>query len=106
MSFSKDQIQNNILTDVRWTIRTIEILFDRQTTDEQTTGHTKHENGRGFNGRDSEILTSFYLQIEKRKRYNNPYLLSDRQIEISRKMLPKYWRQVLEEIENKEHQGN
>ena len=106
MSLSKEQIQNNILTDVRWTIRTIEVLFDRQTTDEQIDGQTKHQNGRGFNGRDSEILTSFYLQIEKRKRYNNPYLLSDRQLEISRKLLPKYWKQVKEQIENREHQGN
>jgi len=99
--YTKEMIQDKIRTDLRWTIRTLEILYHRQTTDEQETLHTRHQNGRGFNGRDSEILTSFYLQIEKRKRYNNPYLLSDRQVQICQKILPKYWNQVLEEIENK-----
>jgi hypothetical protein len=98
---TKEEIQQNIRTNVRWTVRTLEVLFFRQTNDEQSTGFTRHQNGRGFNGRDSEILTSFYHQVEKRKRYNNPVLLSDRQLEICQRMLPKYWKQVLEEIENK-----
>jgi hypothetical protein len=107
--YSKDYIQNKIRTDVRWTIRTIEILFNRQTTDEQKYGQTYVRNGRGFNGRDSEIFTSFYHQIQKRKRVvssggqlvNFQSLLSDKQLEICQKHLPKYWGQVLEEIENR-----
>jgi hypothetical protein len=109
MTYSKESIQEKIRTDVRWTIRTIEILFDRQTTDEQRYGQTYVRNGRGFNGRDSEIFTSFYHQIQKRKRVvssggqlvNFQSLLSDKQLEICQKHLPKYWGQVLEEIENR-----
>ena len=107
--YTKESIQEKIRTDVRWTIRTIEILFDRQTTDEQRYGQTYVRNGRGFNGRDSEIFTSFYHQIQKRKRVvssggqlvNFQSLLSDKQLEICIKHLPKYWGQVLEEIENR-----
>ena len=107
--YTKESIQEKIRTDVRWTIRTIEILFDRQTTDEQRYGQTYVRNGRGFNGRDSEIFTSFYHQIQKRKRVvssggqlvNFQSLLSEKQLEICQKHLPKYWGQVLEEIENR-----
>ncbi len=74
----------------------------RQTTDEQQDAHTKHANGRGFNGRDAEIMTSFYNQIQKARRYHNPQLLSEKQVQIARRMLPKYWKQVQEEIERKE----
>ncbi len=102
--YTKDQIKTNISTNTSWTIRTLEVLYGRQTSDEQETKSTTHQNGRGFNGRDSEILTSFYLQVQKRKLYNNPILLSDKQLSICQKLLPKYWRQVLEEIELK--QGN
>ena len=109
MTYSKEFIQEKIRTDIRWTIRTIEILFDRQTTDEQRYGETYVRNGRGFNGRDSGIFTSFYHQIQKRRNVLNSGghlmnfdgLLSPRQIEISQKYLPKYWGQVLEEIKNK-----
>jgi hypothetical protein len=109
MNFTKESIQDKIRTDVRWTIRTIEILFDRQTTDEQRYGQTYVRNGRGFNGRDSEIFTSFYHQIQKRKGVLNSggqlmnyfTLLSEKQLEICQKHLPKYWGQVLEEIQNK-----
>ena len=109
MTYSKEFIQNKIRTDVRWTIRTIEILFNRQTSDEQRYGQTYVRNGRGFNGRDSELFTSFYHQIQKRRKVvssggqliNFQTLLSEKQLEISQKHLPKYWGQVLEEIKNK-----
>lgn len=102
--YSKDQIKTNIVNDIRWTIRSLEVLFHRQTSDEQVNHQTTHLNGRGFNGTDSEILTSFYYQVQKRRSYNNPVLLSDRQLEICRKRLPKYWKQIQEEIQLK--QGN
>lgn len=102
--YTQQQIKENIKTDIRWTLRTLEVLFSRQTTDEQETLETRHRNGRGFNGNDSEILTSFYYQIQKRRRYNNPQLLSEKQVELCKKLLPKYWKQVKEEIELK--QGN
>jgi hypothetical protein len=50
----------------------------------------------GFNGRDSEILSSFSVQIEKGR------TLSEKQLNICKKLLPKYWRQILEVIQSKE----
>lgn len=102
--FTKEQIQENIRTKDSWTIRTLEVLYNRQTLDEQNSKQTTHNNSRGFNGRDSHILTSFYEQVQKRKGYNNLQLLTEKQMIICRKLLPKYWRQVSEEIESK--QGN
>jgi len=97
--FTKEFIQEKIRTDIRWVIRTLEVLFNRQTSEEQTSLQTYNNNGRGFNGMDGNILSSFYLQVQKRKLQNHPTLLSEKQIEICRKKLPKYWKQVLEEIE-------
>jgi predicted transcriptional regulator len=102
--FTKDQIQENIKTNVSWTIRTLEVLYSRQTTDEQVNQTTSHQNSRGFNSIDSFILTSFAQQVQKRRQYNNPVLLSDKQLTICQKKLPKYWKQIQEEIQLK--QGN
>ena len=107
--YSKEFIQEKIRTDVRWVIRTIEVLYNRQTSDEQRYGQTYIRNGRGFNGRDSGIFTSFYHQIQKRRKtldsggqlINFPTLLSQDQLKICHQHLPKYWGQVLEEIQNK-----
>lgn len=102
--YTQDQIKTNIVENINWTIRTLEILYSRQTTDEKESQGTKHQNSRGFNSTDSFILSSFSEQVRKRKLYGNPVLLSDKQLTICQKKLPKYWRQVLEEIELK--QGN
>lgn len=107
--YTKEFIKDKIRTDVRWTIRTIEILYNRQTSDEQVNGQTFFRNGRGFNGRDSGIFTSFYHQIQKRRKVIDsgvrpwyfPTLLSEDQLKICHQHLPKYWGQVLEEIQNK-----
>ena len=102
--YTKETIQNKIVSDINWTIRTLEVLYGRQTSDEQLNQTTSHQNSRGFNSIDSFILTSFYNQVQKRRQYGNPVLLSEKQLTICQKKLPKYWRQILEEIELK--QGN
>jgi hypothetical protein len=102
--YTKDEIKSNIVNNINWTIRSLEVLYNRQTTDEQRNLQTSHLNGRGFNGTDAEILTSFYNQVQKRKSYNNPVLLSEKQLDICKKKLPKYWKQIHEEIQLK--QGN
>jgi hypothetical protein len=102
--YTKDQIQENIKTNINWTIRSLEVLYSRQTTDEQVNQTTSHQNSRGFNSTDSFILSSFSEQVRKRKQYGNPVLLSEKQLSICQKKLPKYWRQIQEEISLK--QGN
>ena len=48
-----------------------------------------HRNDVGFNGYDAKMLTSFAEQYLKHQS------LSQRQMEVARKMLRKYWKQVL-----------
>lgn len=101
-TYTKEFIQDKIKTDNRWTIRSLEVLYSFQTTDEQQSELTTHKNGQGFNGRDSQILSSFYTQVESRKKWGNPTLLSEKQLSICRKLLPKYWKQIQSHILSKQ----
>jgi hypothetical protein len=100
--YTKEFIQEKIVTDTRWTIRTLEVIFNRQTTDEQVNQQTSHKNGRGFTGIDGELLSSFHSQVQKNRLQNRLDLLSEKQMNICKKKLPKYWKQVKEEIEEKQ----
>lgn len=63
-------------------------LYTYQTADEQVAGHTSHDNNVGFSGCDSEILSSFAVQINRGRN------LSPKQMVIVYKCMPRYWRQV------------
>lgn len=63
-------------------------LYSFQTEDEKLALSTHHTNGKGFNGTDAEILSSFADQLLKKG------WLSKKQIELSRKKLLKYSRQI------------
>ena len=91
-TYNKEVVKNLIKTDNRWTLRTLIILYNRQTTDEQQNQQTTHCNSRGFNGTDSVILSSFSVQV------NRGRTLSEKQMNVCRKLLPKYWKQVIDEI--------
>jgi hypothetical protein len=77
-------------------------LYKCQTADEQQSQATRHENGMGFNGTDANILSSFAEQIRQRKEQERAGtlptgygLLSPKQIELARKKMPKYAKQLL-----------
>ena len=59
-------------------------MFNRQTTDEQSSGVTCHDNGIGFNGVDAPILTSIA------KWYMDKGFISPKQTALVRKKLAKY----------------
>jgi len=63
-------------------------LYSFQTEDEKQNFSTHHTNGKGFNGTDAEILSSFADQLLKKG------WLSQKQLELSRKKLLKYSRQI------------
>jgi hypothetical protein len=63
-------------------------LYSFQTDDEKWTGSTQDRNGAGFNGVDSEILSSFAVQLSTRG------WLSPKQLSVARKLLPKYAQQL------------
>lgn len=71
-------------------------LFERQTADERATNSTKVHNGRGFNGRDAEFLSSIAKKLP-----DYEYKLTERQLPHVRRKLRKYTRQLLEIIEAK-----
>jgi hypothetical protein len=96
MTYTKEYIQEKLSSDVRWMERAVIVLFDRQTDDEQVTDSTVHQNGRGFNGTDSRYLTYVSKYLLKGGRLTGPHVSK-----VGRK-LPKYWRQILEEIELKQ----
>lgn len=76
--------------------RALVTLYNRQTPVEQEALQTTEHNGRGFNGRDAGFLSDI---ARKLPRYGNR--MTARQTVAVRKALPKYWRQLLEEIESK-----
>ena|ERR1017187_1238608 len=71
-------------------------VYQHQTDSEKLTGQNAEFNGTGFTKFDSEILTSFSLQLMDRG------FLSYRQMAILHKLLAKYWRQILEELNPEE----
>ena len=63
-------------------------LYSCQTSDEQTSGDTKHCNGQGFNGVDAPILTSCSQFLIKNG------FLTPKQKTLVRKKLVKYTGQI------------
>ena len=94
--FSIDEIKTKVGSDPRWATRAIVALFNKQTADEQSAEITQEKNFMGFNGVDAEILTSFAKQVVYKGR-----TLSQKQLAIAFKKLPKYSKQLLK-IANKE----
>jgi hypothetical protein len=95
MVYTKEFIQEKLSSDLRWIERGVLVLFGRQTEDEKFSQVTKWENGRGFNSSDSRYLTyiSKYLMGGRH--------LSGRHLEKVSLKLPKYWKQIQEEIQLK-----
>ena len=100
MSYTKEQIKEKLSTDPRWIERGLIVLFNRQTEDEKTTDTTVHDNGIGFSGTDSRYLSYCSKWILKGNH------LTGNHLDKCSKKLPKYWRQILQEIEKRETQGN
>jgi len=88
------------LQDNPWVvIRSIELLYTKQTEDEKAAGLTRHDNGVGFNGVDSPFMSSLAAQItnwrrtDNGKKYKRP--LSDKQVSKAAPKLVKYSNQLL-----------
>ena len=82
-------LQSKLATDIRWAQRGLLAIFRNQTSDEQVSANVTHHNCMGFRCMDSEILTSFANQLQYRKQ------LSDKQMRIVHRLMPKYARQLM-----------
>ena len=94
-TWNKDSIQSLLLSDPRAMNKAILKIYERQTEVEQCAGQTIENNGIGFNGVDSEIMSSFAKQLAQRG------FLTPKQTMIARKKMPKYWKQILQLINEK-----
>jgi len=91
----KEFVKKKLSSDPRWAQHALLKIFEFQTQDEQRAKDTKYHNGVGFTGTDGRILSSLATQLQK-KRY-----LSDKQMALVFKKMPKYWIQVMK-ISDKE----
>lgn len=89
MTHTTETIKEKVSKDPRWATRALIALYQRQTTDEQASERTIERNGQGFNGIDAEILSSFANQVLAGR------TLSQKQLAIAFKKLPKYSKQLL-----------
>jgi hypothetical protein len=75
-------------TKKAWAIKGLQRIYERQTADEKASQTTNNLNSVGFSGADAEILSSFAEQTLKNR------ALSDKQMAILFKKMPKYARQL------------
>ena len=89
----KEQIlKHNLSTNKKWAVRACVRIHDKQTMEEQAQGQTIAENGQGFAKPDSEILSSFSVQIKAGRE------MSPKQTNLIFRLIPKYWGQILPSI--------
>lgn len=79
----------------RWVEKAVVAIFNRQTNDEQRTNSTNNNNSMGFNGLDAEFGSSLAKAILK---YGK---LTPNQAGYARKIIGKYWKQLIEVAEAK-----
>lgn len=94
--WDKGRIQALLGRSDKAVVEAIKGLYERQTADEQASGETRVHNGRGFNSRDARFLSDVAQRLPQ---YGDR--MTPKQISVARKMLPKYWRQLLEIAEAK-----
>ena len=90
--YTKETIQQNLQSNPMWIERALVVLFNRQTNDEQKTQDTREWNGMGFNKPDSRYLSYCSKWVIGGRHLNEKHLLK------CGSKLPKYWKQILEEI--------
>lgn len=107
IAFLREQLEKND----RWMLKGLHTIFQYQTESEQRAATTTDHNGVGFTGIDGEILTSFTVQAVRRgllDALSNPNdfhatkFLTTPQLNILRKKMPKYAKQLLRIAEEKE----
>lgn len=77
-------------------VNAIKGLYARQTEVERIDKTTRIANGRGFNAKDAPFLSDIAVKLPK---YSDR--MTPKQLNVARKMLRKYWRQLLQMIEEK-----
>jgi hypothetical protein len=83
--FLKEKLSKN----PKWALKALVKIYEFQTAEEQENEHTYDHNGVGFTGVDGNILSSFA------KQYLKYHKLSEKQMNLLLKKMPKYWKQIV-----------
>lgn len=84
-------VKLKLKTNTTWAVNGMLKIFDtNQTEYERQVRTTREDNGIGFNGVDGNILSSFSQQIK------NGRVLSEKQLKVVMKAMPKYHKQLIE----------
>ena len=86
--YNRGKIQDMLVFNDRAVLRAVVAIYKLQTDEEKNAETTKESNGRGFTGVDAPILSSFAKQILQRG------TLSHKQLDMARRKMMKYWRQL------------
>lgn len=86
----KAYVKGKLSTNDEWAKKALLLIMTKQLPEEQRSDRTVFDNGMGFTGVDAPILTSFAKQLRDRK------FLSLKQMTILKKMIAKYWQQVID----------
>ena len=86
-SQAKIYIQNQIKTNMAWTIKALLTVYANQTLDEQRSETTNHHNRKGFTATDAKFMCNVAKKVSR-------YGLSEKQAYVVRKKLMKYWKQI------------
>jgi hypothetical protein len=94
---TKESILSRMDADNDYMLDCLMMIWSQQTSDEQQDKHTKHVNGCGFTGFDSELLSSYaqYVQMFRDGRSRYPTPLGKKQMAIARHRMKKYAGQIL-----------
>lgn len=95
--WTKEEIKTLISNNDKMVCISLVQIYNCQTEDEKLYKETAHDNGIGFNGVDSRILSSFA------EFYLDKGYLSPKQLEIARKKMLKYSGQVCKLANAHEH---
>lgn len=85
----KKELQSLLLVSDKALEKAIVRIWEQQTYTEQTTGQALLEDGVGFNKFDASLMSDFAKQLI------SGTSLSNKQKGIARKIMPKYWKQLM-----------
>lgn len=91
LQIKKAQIQRLIDTDDKAVARAVVRIYLRQTEDERRVSETKHHNTIGFSASDAK-----YLSMVARYVIANGAITEKYHVEKARKLIRRYWRQLIE----------
>lgn len=100
----REYVRHKLSTCDKWSLAALIKIYGFQTANEQACDHTILSNNVGFTGHDAEFLSSIAKQLitrikeKKEKGYDaNPEkCLSQRQKDVIRKTITKYWQQIVD----------